>query len=139
MRYEHDKQKYIRVQRLMNIKIAKAFSTTLSEALCILAGTTPVIIKTEEVVKQCNVKKGIGCQTQLIDRELGLKNWPHPADAVKIIKVNEHHDQTIQAYTDGSKNENGVESGVTIFGEYKQAVQLKFKLDNRCSNNQRDN
>jgi len=120
----------------MNIKIAKAFSTTLSEALCILAGTTPVIIKTEEVVKQCNVKKGIGCQTQLIDRELGLKNWPHPADAVKIIEVNEYQDQAIQAYTDGSKNEHGVGSGVAIFVGKILVVQQKFKLDNRCSKNQ---
>jgi hypothetical protein len=34
------------------VRIAKAFRTTSSEALCILAGTTPIIIKTEEAVKQ---------------------------------------------------------------------------------------
>ena len=67
----------------MNIKIAKAFRTTSSEALCILAGTTPIIIKTEEVFKQYNVKKGIGCQTLLIDTELELKSWPNHAEAVK--------------------------------------------------------
>jgi len=70
MKYEYNKQKYIRVQRLMNIKMAKAFRTTSTEALCILAGTTPIIIKTEEVIKQYNVRKGKGCQIQLIDREL---------------------------------------------------------------------
>jgi hypothetical protein len=67
----------------MNIKIAKAFRTTSSEALCILAATTPIIIKTEEVFKQYNVKKGIGCQTLLIDTELELKSWPNHAEAVK--------------------------------------------------------
>jgi len=139
MKYEYNKLKYIRVQRLINTRIDKAFLTTSSETLCILAGTTPITIKIEEVVQQHNTRKWKGSQTHLIDKEMEIKKWPHPADAVKIIKVNEHHDQTIQAYTDGSKNENGVESGVTIFGEYKQAVQLKFKLDNRCSNNQRDN
>jgi hypothetical protein len=41
MKYEHNRHKYIRVLRLLNIKIAKAFRTTSSEALCILAGTTP--------------------------------------------------------------------------------------------------
>jgi hypothetical protein len=136
MKYEYNKQKYIRVQRLMNVKIAKAFRTTSSEALCILAGTTPIIIKTEEVVKQYNVRKGKGSQTQLIDRELELENWPHPADAVKIIEVDEYQDHAIQAYTDGSKNEQGVGSGVAIFVGKELAVQLKFKLDNRCSNNQ---
>ena len=65
-----------------------------------------------------------------------LKNWPHPADTVKTIKVNEHRDQAIQAYTDGSKNEHGVGSGVAIFVGKEHAVQLKIKLDNRCSKNQ---
>jgi hypothetical protein len=34
---------YTRVQRLINIKIAKAFRSTSSEALCILTGLTPII------------------------------------------------------------------------------------------------
>ena len=120
----------------MNIKIAKAFHTMSSEALCILAGTPPIIIKTEEVVKQYNVRNGKGSLTQLIDRELELKNWPHPADAVKITEVNEYQNQAIQAYTDGSKNEHGVGSGVAVLVGKELAVQLKFKPDNRCSNNQ---
>jgi hypothetical protein len=68
MKYEYKKLKYIRVQRLMNIRIAKAFRTS-SEARCILAGTTPIIIKTQEVVKQHNIRKGKGSQTQLTE------NW----------------------------------------------------------------
>jgi ribonuclease HI len=104
--------------------------------LCILAGTTPIIIKTEEVVKQYNIRKGKGSQTQLINRELEIKNWPHPADAVKIIEAKGYQGQTIQAYTDGSRNEHGVGSGVAIFVGKELAVQLKFKLDNKCSNNQ---
>jgi len=122
----------------MNIRIAKAFGTTSSEALCILAGTTPIviIINTEEVVKQYNIRKGKGSQTQLIDRELELKNWSHLADAVKIIEAKGYQDQTIQAYTDGSKNKHGVGYGVAIFFGKELAVQLKFKVGNKCSNNQ---
>ena len=60
---------------LMNIRIAKAFRTTSSEALCILAGTNPIIIKIDVVVKQYNIRRGKGSQKQLIDRELVLKNW----------------------------------------------------------------
>jgi hypothetical protein len=59
MKYEHNKQKYIRVQRLINIRKAKAFRTTSSEALCILIGITPIIIETEEAVKQYSVRKRI--------------------------------------------------------------------------------
>ena len=47
---------------------------------------TPIIIKTEEAVKQYNIRKGKGGPTQLIDSEMELKNWPHPAEAVKSQK-----------------------------------------------------
>jgi len=98
----------------MNIKIAKAFRTS-SEALCILAGTTPIIIRTEEAVKQYFLRKGKGALTQLIDLEVQGKNWPHPADVVAFIEVKEYDDKTMQIYTDGSKNEQGVGAGVAIF------------------------
>jgi hypothetical protein len=42
---------YNRVQRLMNIKIAKAYRTTSNEALCTFTGTTPIEIKVEETAK----------------------------------------------------------------------------------------
>jgi hypothetical protein len=35
------KLKLVRIQRLINIKIAKAYRTMLNEALCILTGLTP--------------------------------------------------------------------------------------------------
>ena len=50
MRFEYTRIKYVRVQSLMSIKITKAFHTTSSEALCVLAETTPIIIRTEEAV-----------------------------------------------------------------------------------------
>jgi hypothetical protein len=50
MKYAYNRQ-YVRVQRLMNISMAKTFCTTSSEALCILVGMTPIIIKTEKAVK----------------------------------------------------------------------------------------
>jgi hypothetical protein len=66
--------------------MAKAFRTTSRKALCILTGMTPIIIKTEGAVKQYNIRKWKGRQTHLIDSEVELKNWPHPADAVKLQK-----------------------------------------------------
>ena len=136
MKYAYNRLKYITVQRLTNISMAKAYRTTSSEALCIVTGMTPIIIKTEEAVKQYNIRKGKGNQIQLIDREVELKNWSHPADVVKIIEDNGHKEQTIQIYTNGSKNEHGVGSEVAIFVGKELKAQLKFKLDNRCSNNQ---
>jgi hypothetical protein len=40
MKYEPNRQKYIRVQRLINIRMAKAYRTMSSEALYILMGMT---------------------------------------------------------------------------------------------------
>jgi ribonuclease HI len=55
---------------------------------------------------------------------------------VKIIEDSGYKEQAVQIYTDGSKNEHGVESGVAIFVGKELTLQLKFKLDYRCSNNQ---
>jgi heptaprenylglyceryl phosphate synthase len=51
MEKKWNKTTYGRVQRLMNIKIAKAYCMTSNEALCILTGTTPIDIKAEETAK----------------------------------------------------------------------------------------
>jgi hypothetical protein len=63
MKYEHNRLKYIRVQKLMNIRMAKAFRTTSNEALCTVIGITPLILKTQETFKKYVVRKGNGRQT----------------------------------------------------------------------------
>jgi len=54
---------------------------------------------------------------------------------VENIEVKEYDDKTIHIYTDGSRNEQGVGSGVAIFSGKELVTKLKYKLDNRCSNN----
>jgi ribonuclease HI len=136
MKYEYNRRKYIRVQRIMNIRMAKAYRTTSGEAPCIVTGMTPITIKTEEAVKQYNVRIGNVRHSQKLDQEVELKNWTHPADVVKMKEVNGDKEHTIQVYTDGSKNDHGVGSGVAILVSNELKAQHKFKLDNRCSNNQ---
>ena len=75
MKYTCNRRKYIRVQRLMNLRIAKAFHTTFTEALCVVAGTIPILIKIEETVNSYNIKKGRGNQTHIIDRKVEIKYW----------------------------------------------------------------
>jgi len=74
MKYENNRQKYIRFQRLINLRMAKAYRTTSSEALCTLTGITPIIISTEVAVKQHNIRKTRGSQTTEIDN-VELKDW----------------------------------------------------------------
>jgi len=134
MKYEHNRQKYIRVQRLMNLRMAKAYRTTSSEALCTLSGITPIIISTEVAVKQYNIRKNRGSQTPETDNVVELKNRTHPADAVRITEAKDYNDQLVQVYTDGSKREVGVGSGAVICIGQEIAAQIKLKLDSRYSN-----
>jgi ribonuclease HI len=116
--------------------MAKAYRTTSSEALCILTGMTPIIIRTEEAAKQYSIMKRKASQTHVCDNDVDLKDWPHPADAVKITEAKYYKASTVLAYTDGRKYEKSVGSGVSVFIGMEISAQMKLKLDSRCSNNQ---
>jgi len=51
MKYTSNRRKYIRAQRMINLRIPKAFCTTSNEALCIVADTIPILLKIEEAVR----------------------------------------------------------------------------------------
>ena len=127
------KAKLIRIQRLINIRIAKAYRTVSNEALCIITGLIPINIKIEETGKYYEITKGKGIH---YDREMEVKNWDHPAKQVKITEAHEESSQYIQAYTDGSKSEVGVGSGIAIFSGNNLKMTLKYRLHKHCSNNQ---
>jgi ribonuclease HI len=71
-----------------------------------------------------------------LDYDAEPKDWIHPADSVRINEWTEEKEHTIQIYTDGSKNEQGVGSGIAIYIQKKLTHQIKHKLHDRCSNNQ---
>jgi hypothetical protein len=96
------KAKIIRIQRLINIRIAKAYRKVSNETLCVITGINAISTKTEEAAKYYECMKGNG---NLIDREMELKNWTHPAYSVKTIKGQEDSKHAIHVYTDGSKSE----------------------------------
>jgi hypothetical protein len=54
------KAKLIRIQRLINIRIAKAYRTVSSEALCVITGLIPINIKIKEAAKYYECIKGHG-------------------------------------------------------------------------------
>jgi len=105
MKDDYNRRKYIRVQRPINISIAKAYRTTSNEALCMLTATTPIIIKLEEIVKRYNTKKRRSNSLMELDHEVEYKYWPYPADTVTIQEVVSDEEATLQAFTDGSKQE----------------------------------
>jgi len=48
----------------------------------------------------------------------------------------EYGNETIQMYTDGSRNEQVVGAGVAMFSGNDLVTMLICRLDSRCSNNQ---
>ena len=90
----------------------------------------------EEAVRQYNLSKGIGDSTPSVDLEVEPKNWPHPADIASVIELHDYDDKYVKIFTDGSKSEQGVGAGVAIFRGKELVTQLKYRMDNRWSNNQ---
>jgi len=104
-----------------------------NEALCVITGLIPINIKIEETEKYYKSVKGQG---NLFDREMEVKNWKHPANTVEIVDGQEDSKHYIHVYTDGSKCEHRVGSGIAIFKESKLIDTKKYKLNGQCSNNQ---
>jgi len=65
-----------------------------------------------------------------------VKHWTHPANCVKIIEGQDDSKHAIHVYTDGSKCEHGVGSGIAILSDSTQIDTIKYRLNGRCSNNQ---
>ena len=127
------KAKLIRIQRLINIRTAEAHRTVSNEALCVITGITPINIEIEKTGKYYESTKGNGNQ---LDREIEVKYWPHPAKHVKITEGQEDSIHIIQAYTDSSKSDIRVGSGIAIFSDSNLTATLKYRLNGGCSNNQ---
>jgi ribonuclease HI len=64
------------------------------------------------------------------------KNWIHPAVIISVDTMDDSEESLWQVFTNGSKSKQGVGSGVAVFKGQELMEQLKFKLENRCSNNQ---
>jgi ribonuclease HI len=65
-----------------------------------------------------------------------VRYWQHPAET-SISSTDEKEDKgSIHIYTDGSKTDKGVGSGIAIFesGQYIKSIQRR--LNKKCKNNQ---
>jgi len=91
---------------------------------------TPIIINMEEAVKHYSIKKKDGKSYIRMGQRCGIYVL------VTIKEVTDNEEASVQAYTDGSKHEQGVGSGAAIFIGKEIVAQIMLKLDSRCSNNQ---
>jgi hypothetical protein len=87
---ECNKVKYVRIQRIISLRIAKAYRTISHEALSVLTGITPIHIKAQDVATQYNITTGTSTQKYQIDKAENPRNWLHSAD---IVSVNDTNDE----------------------------------------------
>ena len=125
-----------RVQRLINIKIAKAHKTLSYEASCVMAGVLPIELVIEEKVELYKIKHGYTRFQYECELPLPVKDWPHPAERVNLTQTNDQARYGFKIYTDGSKTGENVGSGIAIFTDNNLIGQFKYRLENHCSNNQ---
>ena len=133
---EHCRRKIKVVHRLINIKIAKVFRTVSHEALCILTGLPPNIIKRQETSELYNIKKAGTYLYYEIEVPVNYKTWPHHADFPGIRPAIEDRQFAWKIYTDRKKMDNNVDSGIVMFQDDEIKHRLRYRLDKKCSNNQ---
>jgi len=76
-----------RVQRLINIKIAKAYRTVSFEASCMMAGVPLIGIVIEEKARLYKIKHSVERCEYECDIPLRVKEWPHPARRLNIVEI----------------------------------------------------
>jgi hypothetical protein len=131
MKKEKYKARLLRVQRLINIKMAKAYRTVSHEAyrtvsheayrtvshkvLYVLTGTMPIDLKKEKAARMYQLTKGNAKEKAQFDKDMEVRHWQHLAEA-SMISTNEKEEKgSMHIYTDGSKTDKGVGSGIAIF------------------------
>jgi hypothetical protein len=75
------KSNLVRVQRLINIKIAKAYRIVLHEALCVFTAMMPIDLKIEKSARIYQINKGNDKEKTQFDKDMEVRYWQHPADA----------------------------------------------------------
>jgi hypothetical protein len=123
-------------QRLINIKIAKAYRTISFETSCVIVGVPPIGLVIDGKVQVYKQKHGLENSNIVCDTPLPVYEWPHPARQITITETNITTTYPIEIYTDGSKDASTVGAGVAIYHNKQLIMQCKHKLCSYCSNNQ---
>jgi len=95
--------------------MAKECRTISHEALYILTELIPKNNKAEEIATLCNKTTGRYKQKYQIDKEENLRNWLHPEGIFSVDTKDDGEKRLWYNFTDGSKSQQGVGSGVAVF------------------------
>jgi hypothetical protein len=124
MEKEKYKNKITRVQKLINIKMPKTYRTVSSEALCVVTGMVPIHLKIKEAAELYIRTRRHIRDTEQFDNNKKARFWQHPAETVIRTSEGNEEDSPLQIYTDGSKTETGVGSGIAIYRSGQNIITL---------------
>ena len=101
-----------------------------------ITGLTPIDIKIEEVASLFQITKGRTKEEPPLDLDTSITHRLHPAFSISLLKGGKDEDSDIEIFTDGSKTKQGVGAGVAIYTRGTLTRSLKFRLHDKCTNNQ---
>ena len=127
MKIESYESKLIRVKKIKNIKMTKAYRTVSNESFCLLTGVTHIAIK-KEITQLYQLRKGNTNKEANVDTNTGVKHWQYPTNRITIILEENKERSQIQIFTDGSWSEKGVGA----CGHHIKSLHCRFYK--RCTN-----
>jgi uncharacterized protein YebE (UPF0316 family) len=92
-----------RIQRLIDIKIAKAYRTISFEASYTMARVPPLGIVIEEKARLYKIKQNAERCEYECDIPLPVKERPYPARHLNVTEIRDSAPYSTEIYTDGSK------------------------------------
>jgi hypothetical protein len=107
-----------------------------SETVIVATVFTYIDIKIEEAAQLYQLTRGSCREEAMVDQDMGVKQWLHPAVKITTLRENNEENSTTQIFTDGSKSEQGVGAGIAIYRRGTHIKSLKYRLNKRCTNNQ---
>jgi len=97
---------------------------------------THIYIKIDEAAELYLQTKSYIKNREQFDNNVEARYWQHPAETVITKSEGNEEDSSLQIYTDGSKTEKGVGSGIATYSSGQNNRTLQFKLNKKCTNDQ---
>jgi hypothetical protein len=97
---------------------------------------THIAIKTKEAFQIYQLTRGRTKEEALVCLDMGVRYWHHPAEIINFQTEINEETSTIEIFTDGSKSDQGVGTGIAVCRSGNHIKSLKYRLNKRCTNNQ---
>ena len=88
------------------------------------------------MAKLYELTKGSSNKNAIVDNDMEVKHWQHPADGVARMLEDTDERSLMQIFTDGSITEKGVGAGIVFFESGLHINNIQCTLNKSCTNNQ---